>query len=88
MGVDMMICRTGKGFRLHPCVEINMRMNMGLVARRFFDRFVHADSEGIYRIGYFKREGEALKFHGEQQKPFLSKSITEKFLPDICHSRR
>jgi hypothetical protein len=47
-----------------------MRMNMGLVARRFFDRFVHADSEGIYRIGYFKREGEALKFHGEQQKTF------------------
>jgi hypothetical protein len=70
MGVDMMICRTGKGFRLHPCVEINMRMNMGLVARRFFDRFVHADSEGIYRIGYFKRDGEALKFHGEQQKTF------------------
>ncbi len=70
MGVDMMICRTGKGFRLHPCVEINMRMNMGLVARRFFDRFVHTDSEGLYRIGYFKREGEALKFHDEQQKTF------------------
>jgi hypothetical protein len=70
MGVDMMICRTGKGFRLHPCVEINMRMNMGLVARRFFDRFVHTDSEGLYRIGYFKREGEALKFHDEQQKAF------------------
>lgn len=70
MGVDMMICRTEEGFRLHPCVEINMRMNMGLVARRFFDRFVHPDSEGMYRIGYFKREGEASKFCCEQKKAF------------------
>ena len=70
MGVDMMICRTEEGFRLHPCVEINMRMNMGLVARRFFDRFVHPDSEGMYRIGYFKREGEASKICCEQKKAF------------------
>lgn len=70
MGVDMMICRKEKGFRLHPCVEINMRMNMGIVARRFFDRFVHPDSEGIYRIGYFKHKGEAANFCCEQKKAF------------------
>jgi hypothetical protein len=70
MGVDMMICRNKKGFCLHPCVEVNMRMNMGLVARHFFDRFVDKDAEGIYQISYFKQNGEALNFETEQQKKF------------------
>ena len=68
MGVDLMICRDKERFRLHPCVEVNMRMNMGLVARHFFDRFVDDGSEGIYHISYFKRNGEALNFETEQQK--------------------
>ena len=30
LGVDMMICRTqNSGYAIHPCVEINLRMNMG-----------------------------------------------------------
>lgn len=31
-GVDMMICRQGDKVLLHPCIEINLRMNMGIVA--------------------------------------------------------
>ncbi len=31
-GVDMMICETAGGYRVQPCVEINMRMNMGVAA--------------------------------------------------------
>ena len=37
LGVDMMICRE-EACRVHPCVEINLRMNMGVLARLFFDR--------------------------------------------------
>jgi hypothetical protein len=40
LGVDMMICREGENFLVHPCVEINLRMNMGVVARLFYDRYV------------------------------------------------
>lgn len=40
LGVDMMICRFAllPEFRIHPCVEINLRMNMGLVSRMLYDR--------------------------------------------------
>ena len=40
-GVDMMVCETEEGNKIHPCVEINMRMNMGVVSRIIYDRFVH-----------------------------------------------
>ena len=43
LGVDMMICHEGD-YRIHPCVEINLRMNMGVLARLFFDRFRKAVS--------------------------------------------
>ena len=41
LGVDMMICRTKDGgYAIHPCVEINLRMNMGVVARLVYDNYV------------------------------------------------
>lgn len=68
LGVDMMVCRfpeeDGKPeFRIHPCVEINLRMNMGVMARRLYDRYVHPDSVGRSSIEYYPLEGEALKEH-------------------------
>ena len=62
LGVDMMICQTPNGYSVHPCVEINMRMNMGIVAHRFHERFVHKEIAGDFRIKYFKKDGEALSF--------------------------
>lgn len=63
LGVDMMICNTNDGYRLHPCVEVNMRMNMGMAAHRFYERFVCSGSKGHYRVDYFKKTGEALLHH-------------------------
>lgn len=46
VGVDMFICDEGKGdFRIVPCVEINARMTMGLLARRIFDRHLSYSPE-------------------------------------------
>ena len=60
LGVDMMVCKTSKsGYQLQPCVEVNMRMNMGIVAHRIYERFVHPNSTGMFSIEYFKQEGEA-----------------------------
>lgn len=63
LGVDMMICNTKEGYKLQPCIEINMRMNMGLVSHSFFNRYVHPDSKGIYKVEYFKKSGDAFLFH-------------------------
>ena len=64
-GVDMMVYGTDDQFRLNPCMEINLRMNMGLVARRFYDKFVADGSKGVFSIKYFKNEGGALHLHQE-----------------------
>lgn len=56
LGVDMMVCRFGEKpyDRIHPCVEINLRMNMGMVARLFFDRYVAPGRQGCFAVDYFK----------------------------------
>lgn len=62
LGVDMMICRE-EGYRVHPCVEINLRMNMGVLARLFFDFYVHPAAQGCFRIEHYAGSEEALRFH-------------------------
>jgi len=69
LGVDMMICRTSlakTGYAIHPCVEINLRMNMGVVARMVYDRYVCDRVQGRYAIEYYASPGEA-----EQADRFL-----------------
>lgn len=68
VGVDMMVCDTADGYKVHPCVEINMRMNMGVASRVFHERFVRRGREGMFRIDYYKKPGEALSFHREMER--------------------
>ena len=64
LGVDMMIVRSEEGKCLvHPCVEVNLRMNMGVVSRLLFDRFMLPEAVGRYVIEFFPQRGEALKAH-------------------------
>ena len=67
-GVDMMVCDADGGYRIQPCVEINMRMNMGMVARIFHNRFMSQEGEGTFTVGYFKKPGSALSFHRKMQQ--------------------
>ena len=62
-GVDMMIYESNGLLRLNPCMELNLRMNMGMVSRIFFDRFVAESHTGEYRVSFFKKPGEALAAH-------------------------
>lgn len=77
LGVDMMICRkTGQkeeNYVIHPCVEINLRMNMGVVARLVYDRYVCNGAQGRYVIEYYRTSGEAAEVHCrlQQQYPLL-----------------
>ncbi|MDR0892382.1 MAG: hypothetical protein LBN24_07195 [Mediterranea sp.] len=76
LGVDMMICRFPSSlggmpeYRIHPCVEVNLRMNMGLVARRLADRYLHPASTGLFGISYHAADGEALREHNQRQAAF------------------
>ncbi len=70
IGVDMMICRPSfdegqsvmgaEVYRLHPCVEINVRMNMGVVAHIFYERYVAKGCRGRFVVDYYSTP-EALR---------------------------
>ncbi len=69
VGVDMMICEDDSDiYKLHPCVEINLRMNMGVISHIFYDRYIDAGSEGYFAVEYFKKESSALAFHEKMQR--------------------
>lgn len=53
LGIDMMICREEGIFKLHPFIELNLRMNMGVLAHTFFERYMHPASEGRFMVEHF-----------------------------------
>lgn len=69
LGVDMMICRALEGMEevyvVHPCVEINLRMNMGIVSRLVYDKYVCGGARGRYVTEYYHTPGEADRVHQE-----------------------
>ena len=71
VGVDMFIYKEKEQFFLHPCVEFNLRMTMGLVARFFYDKFVEYGKTGLFSVDFYNKSNELLKDHTKQS----SKSI-------------
>ena len=69
-GVDMMICLEDGNYRIQPCVEINVRMNMGMVAHTLRERFVQDGTRGVFAIDFFKKKGEASQFHSANIKAY------------------
>lgn len=67
LGVDMMVFRREKGhpYAINPCVEMNLRMNMGIVAHTINEHFVASGSGGLFSIDSFPTN-EALQEQHEQ----------------------
>jgi len=70
LGVDMLIYQSGDSFRLHPCVEINMRKTMGYLAIRLAEKYLHPDSQGELVIDYHPHPQTALRNHENRQKEY------------------
>ena len=68
LGVDMMVYRSGERLCLNPCMELNLRMNMGVVSRLFYDNYVVHGSEGRFFVDFYKKPGEAYKCHMNNNK--------------------
>lgn len=69
-GIDMMIYEKDGNLRFAPCMELNLRMNMGMAARIFFDRHVDEGCTGEYRVNFFKKPGDAYSKHISDSKAF------------------
>jgi len=72
LGVDMMVCRFSEypNYRIHPCVEVNLRMNMGLFSRLFYDRFLVKGKTGYFSVDYYQNSRELLEDHLQKAKDY------------------
>ena len=53
-------------FKIHPCVEINLRMNMGIIAHELYRHHMAPTAEGTFRIARFPSNEALRRFHSEQ----------------------
>ena len=71
-GIDMMIVNSqfriqNLEFKIHPCVEINLRMNMGIIAHEIYRRLLAPATEGMFHLAFFPGTTALLAFQQEQQ---------------------
>ena len=53
-------------FLLHPCIEINLRLNMGIIAHEVHRKLLAPGTEGTFHVTAFPTEEAAQQFHQEQ----------------------
>jgi hypothetical protein len=70
IGVDMLIYRSGNAYRLHPCVEINMRKSMGYLAICLQNNYLHPLSKGSFQIDYHSTPGALVEVHKELKQKY------------------
>jgi hypothetical protein len=84
-GVDMLVFRQGNSFLLHPCVEINFRMTMGMVARSFFNNYVDDSVLGRFYVDYCAEPGSLYSDHIQREKSLplhvVDGKIAEGYIP-------
>jgi hypothetical protein len=55
-GIDTLIFPDEKGkLRINPCLEINLRLNMGLLSLRL-EKLIEPGRKGIFKIGYHQKQ--------------------------------
>lgn len=63
IGVDMLIHLEDNEYKLHPCVEINMRYNMGFLSCRLYENYVATQSCGKFYIDFNPKAEEMYNNH-------------------------
>lgn len=75
LGVDMMVFMDNSGkYQVHPCVEINLRYNMGILAWKLGKHYIHPSSEGLFQIHFFSQSGAGYHYY---------QTMKERYPPDI-----
>lgn len=70
LGVDLMICGDRNGtYRVHPCVEVNLRMTMGLAAHRI-GSWLSEGSKGLFLVDFFSDSRHLIADHDFRKRTF------------------
>ncbi len=67
-GVDLMLVNIENKTYVHPCVEVNWRFNMGLIALQV-EKFIHPDARGKFSI-FFEPHNKFKSFHEEMIRKY------------------
>ncbi|MBL7969239.1 MAG: hypothetical protein JNK09_19710 [Prolixibacteraceae bacterium] len=78
LGVDALIFRENNEIKIQPCLEINCRMNMGILAL-LLARKVHPDSKGKFML-FYGAPGEYLNLVNEQNNCYPLKVVENKLM--------
>ena len=87
-GIDMMIVSDqqecsdhGKQlFKIHPCVEINLRMNMGIIAHEIYRNLLPTEAQGMFHLAFFADTDALRTFHKESSQLYPTEYIDGKLL--------
>lgn len=83
LGIDAMIYKDYEGLKMQPCIEINSRMNMGILTMHI-EKNIDQETTGKYELFYGTR-GEFLQFatNSEYEHPLKMKNgkLSSGFLP-------
>lgn len=87
IGIDMLIYQDGENYAIQPCLEINMRYNMGFVVIQLIENYIAPDSKGFFHIEFSSNKGEIYDRHErmklEYPALFKNKKLMSGYLP-LC----
>jgi len=66
LGVDAMLFRHENKIKMQPCIEINSRMNMGILSKVIEEK-IHLEAKGKFKL-FYGSPGEYLKFISVQSQ--------------------
>jgi hypothetical protein len=66
----MMIYQENEYYYLHPCVEINMRYNMGYLSLQLHQHFIEKESEGHFYIDFDPSPSKTYLKHKELEQKY------------------
>lgn len=78
VGVDMMVYSENGESRLHPCVEINVRTNMGVLSIALQKKYVHPDASGRFSVDFVGVTDKLAAKHAELSKTYPAVFANEK----------
>lgn len=68
VGVDMLIYREKGEYKLHPCLEINLRYNMGYLSLRLQQNYLADAAEGSFVLDFHANGNDTLRNHIDLQR--------------------
>ncbi|MBQ7551568.1 MAG: hypothetical protein IJT04_08585 [Bacteroidales bacterium] len=70
VGVDMFVYQEDDEYKWNPVVEFNLRNTMGLLAHRFYQKYVVLGQRGVMKMRYCAKKGELYREHRQLQQKY------------------